>query len=488
MGLAGGAAVAGFDQLARQWIVQADAAATIGDGVQEVPQLDGTLLLDLASRQADSTDEGNLVSKLPVAVLRPGSERDVQRMIGFCREHDIKVSARGQHHTMFGQGLVQAGLIIEMSALRTIHSITPNGADVDAGVLWKDLLQAALKQGLRPKGLTGYTALSVGGVLSVGGCPLGNSSGALVDHVQALHVVTGRGDLVLCSETQQPEVFEVALAGLGQCGIITRATIDLVQAQQMARTYQLPYFDTATFFKDFRILLNRGEINEVYNVAPGPGSGAPPYIINATIFFDPPNNPDDAFLLRGLSLPPAAAQKQDRPYVDYATSVDGIIDFFRARFQWDSLQKPWFDVWLPDSTVEQFVGEVVPTLTPIDVGPFGFLIILVQRRSKLRRPFLRVPANDGKEWVWLFDIGCASPTPGPDPAYVSQMLARNRRLFERARALGGTRYPIGALDFSHMDWIVQYGEEWPEFVRRKNALDPDGILTPGPGIFTDPTA
>jgi FAD/FMN-containing dehydrogenase len=63
------------------------------------------------------------------------------------------------------------------------------------------------------------------------------------------------------------------------------------------------------------------------------------------------------------------------------------------------------------------------------------------------------------------------------------MLSRNRLLYDKARAAGGTRYPIGALEFSRADWTAHYGERWPEFERRKHQFDPDNILTPGPGIF-----
>jgi FAD/FMN-containing dehydrogenase len=63
------------------------------------------------------------------------------------------------------------------------------------------------------------------------------------------------------------------------------------------------------------------------------------------------------------------------------------------------------------------------------------------------------------------------------------MLARNRRLFEKARSAGGTRYPIGALEFNQRDWKRQYGERWDDFVRLKQRYDPDNILSPGSGIF-----
>jgi FAD/FMN-containing dehydrogenase len=104
-------------------------------------------------------------------------------MIRFCREHGIKVAARGQGHTTHGQSLT-CGLVIENGALNTIHSIGPEGADVDAGVLWKDLIVAAIEHGLTPPVITGYTKLSVGGTLSVGGISPRYDGGAQVDRVQ----------------------------------------------------------------------------------------------------------------------------------------------------------------------------------------------------------------------------------------------------------------------------------------------------------------
>ena len=63
-------------------------------------------------------------------------------------------------------------------------------------------------------------------------------------------------------------------------------------------------------------------------------------------------------------------------------------------------------------------------------------------------------------------------------------MERNNRLFARARDVyGGVRYPIGSVDFTPEDWRQHYGPVWESFVARKHRFDPDGILTPGPGIF-----
>ena len=105
------------------------------------------------------------------------------------------------------------------------------------------------------------------------------------------------------------------------------------------------------------------------------------------------------------------------------------------------------------------------------------------RGSSFTRPFFRLPHAAQGEWVYLFDVLTASPFPGPNDAYAQAMLAGNRGWFEAARDAGGTRYPIGAVEFNHADWQQHYGESWSEFAKRKQRFDPDNILSPGSGIF-----
>lgn len=97
----------------------------------------------------------------------------------------------------------------------------------------------------------------------------------------------------------------------------------------------------------------------------------------------PPAPPSfDAPPLDGeLLIDPLIAQRR----IDWIFNVDVGIDATRATIFWDRLIKPWFDVWLPGTEVERYVGEVMPTLTPRDVGPTGFLLIFALRRSSLTR-------------------------------------------------------------------------------------------------------
>lgn len=473
----GALVVLGFDPTARTWIATARASSAF----DRLPRLDGEVITDPASLEPYASDAGNTIHHAPVAVLFPGSVADIAKMVQFCRRHRISVGARGQGHTTFGQAQVRGGLVIDMSGLNQIHSITDKSADVGAGLKWSELVTTLVPAGLTPPVLTGYIGLSIGGTLSVGGVSSGNDRGTQVDRVCELEVVTGEGRVKRCSPFHNRELFDAMLAGLGQCGIITRAVVELVPAPAFTRVYLLNYTDNTTFFRDLRTLTRRGEFDDVYTLWLPDANGKLFYQLNTGKFFNPGEPPNDERLLRGLSVDPSSVTIQDVTYLEYALRVDVAIDFFRAIGLWDGVQHPWFDVWLPDWSVESYVGEVIPTLTPEDVGSTGFVLLFPQKRSKLTRPFLRVPGHT--DWVYLFDILTAAAAPGANPEFVARMLDRNRRLFERARNLGGTRYPIGSLQFDHKDWRIQYGSKWNEFKKLKRRFDPDGILTPGPGIF-----
>jgi cytokinin dehydrogenase len=473
------ALVAGFDLVGRQWVAEAADSASFA----AVPPLDGTLTFDPDVLTANSRDQGNIVVRRPCAVLRPGSVKDIRKMLAYCSAHDIKTAPAGAHHAMFGQPLVSGGLVIEMESLHTIHSIGTDSADVDAGVLWKDLVEAAFRQGLRPASITSYLGTTVGGTLSMGGIGMMSSyrAGAQVDHARKLEMVTGDGRLLQCSGTQNADLFEAALGGLGQCGVITRATVDLVPAKQSARTYRIGYTDVAAFFRDVRILANRGEFDSLGSI-PQPGT-AQPLTLWATVFHDAGEVPDASYLLRGLSPAAAGAAFEDYGFLDYILLVTRMYDSFAANLGWDAKVKPWLDLFLPDDAVEDFVSSVFPSLTPEDLGPTGFGLIFPMLRSTYGRPLLRLPGSSGGPWVWLVSVLTDSAGPGPDPDFASRMTDRNYRLYQQAAAVGGTRYPHGACPFTQADWQAHYGSMWPRLVTWKNRYDPKGILTPGPGIF-----
>jgi FAD/FMN-containing dehydrogenase len=475
-GLLGGAAalVLGFDPVHRSWITEARAdSPTI-----HLPHLDGVLLTDPSSIAPFADDFGHIVHRTPIAVLQPGSVEDVVRAVKFCRTHAIQVAMRGQGHSTNGQAQVQGGLVIDSSTLDAIETLGPNVAVVQAGIRWKDLLASSVPAGLHPPVLTGFVGLSVGGTLSMGGVGAASfRNGTQVENVLELEVVTGEGELVRCSRDNNALLYNAVLGGVGQYGIIVRAKIPMVRVASQARNYIIAYVDAGAFFGDIGVLTSAGKIDGVYGQINPDGSGGWVYLINAVKFFDPGSPPNDADVLAGLSAPPAAVQATDMPTFAYDTFVDSLIDFLGS-IGLLNIPHVWGDVFLPAAQAQGFVQASLADITPADLGPAGFILVFpIRNRGPVPLAF-RLPEDPH---VFLFDV-LTSGSPA-DPAYAATQTAKARARFEAARTLGGTLYPIGSTPMSRLDWARQYGEVLPVLLDAKRRFDPEGILTPGPGIF-----
>jgi cytokinin dehydrogenase len=469
--LSGGLAAAvvlGFDPISRSWVTHARGEDTI-----DLPPLDGVLLTDDATLTAFTDDQGHIFHRRPVAVLQPGSVDDIARMVRFARQYELEIAARGQGHTMFGQSLVEAGVVVDMSALNTAPVIAGGVAKVRAGVTWRSVLQASLPAGLTPPVLTGYIGLSVGGTLSVGG--IGGTTyryGAQVDNVLELLVVTGEGRLETCSAARNPDLFEACLAGLGQCGIIVEASLRLVPAQTDTRVFLLFYPNMATMLDDERRLIADGRFDHVVGyVVPSPGGWV--YFIEATRDYTPPEAPDNVNLLAGLHF--LAPVINDMAYFAFADRVSPLIDSLQANGRIE-LPHPWFDVFVPDAVIDAYAGPILANLTPDDLGPDFPILFIPIKTDRITRPLLRMP---DEPVAFLFDILSTAP----DAAAAAAMIARNRRLFELARDVGSKKYVIAAIPFSRHDWQEHYQPVWGPLVSAKRRFDPDRVLTPGPGIF-----
>jgi len=476
-GLVGGvgATALGFDPVLRTWVSTAHAQTP---GTISIPQLDGALFTDSETRAEYADDFGNVVHRTPLAVLQPGSIQDVIRAIRFCRSHRIQVAARGQGHSTAGQSQVQGGLVIDMSTLREIEEQTQAYVVVQGGALWRELLADLIPRGLRPPVVTSFAGLSVGGTLSMGG--IGGASfskGAQVDNVLELEVVTGEGKLEVCSPTRKPMLFNAVLGGMGQFGVIVRAKLPLVQALPLARNYIIPYFDSATFFADMETLTSSGKIDSAYGQLSPESDGSWIYLIIAVKFYSPAAPPVDADILDGLNFPPPALQVMDMDSYSSDTMVDSQLEFLKSIGLYD-IPHVWSDVFLPDSKVRPFVDQALREFTPADLGPAGFVLLFPIKNRIPDAQSLRLPRE---RKVWLFDVlssGFAS-----DPTYAATQIAKARALFERARAVGGTLYPIGSTPMSRQDWIRQFGLLYALACIAKAAYDPARILTPGIDVF-----
>jgi FAD/FMN-containing dehydrogenase len=444
--------------------------------LSQLPDLDGELLFDDASRKAVSEDKGSYIHRSPIAVLRPKSVDDVSRMVTYANKHGLKIAMRGQGHSLYGQALVEGGIVIDSSTLSALRWKRNDVLDAQPGARWGEVAKETLARGLTPVVMPDSMLLTVGGTLSVGG--IGETSyrdGAQVDHVLELNVVTGAGELVTCSPDQNSELFRMTLAGLGQCGLIVQARLPLVPAPKYVATRTLMYDDMDAFVADLGRLTTAAGLHTLNGGLTRDQDGSWRYALTGGIFVADENagkrTPDWMAGLRYKSEAPLTTVT----YWDYlnrrtARQTPSVVTSGPRPL-------PSLVLTLPATAVPAFLTHV--SSTP-EVS-LGITIFEVSPKMAVRfaQPLYKVPTAP-----LIFELRMQRRASNENAPDHKQMLRANQALLERLFSAGGKVYPPFAPVLSQEQWRLQYGAEtWPRFAAAKQRFDPTNVLTPGAGMF-----
>nr|GMC89139.1 cytokinin dehydrogenase 6-like [Ipomoea batatas] len=393
-------------------------------------------------------DFGNRYHLLPLAVLHPKSVADISTTIKHVWQmgpgSELTVAARGHGHSLQGQAQAHQGIIINMESLRggdimRVHEGRFPYVDVPAGELWINVLHETLKYGLAPKSWTDYLHLTVGGTLSNAGIS-GQAfrHGPQISNVHQLEVVTGKGEVVTCSEEQNADLFHGVLGGLGQFGIITRARISLEPAPKMVKWIRVLYSDFFTFSRDQeRLISAENTFDYIEGLVIKNRSGL---MNNWRASFNP-KDPAQAkqFVSDGRTLfcleltknfDPNNAESVTKKSLAIFCEIQAMALF--SSIQWDnrtSFVPPEEDIFY----LVAFLSQANPTSTGTD----GLAHILTQNQRVL--DFCEDAHLGVKQYL---------------PHYKTQE-----------------------------QWRAHFGPRWEVFVQRKSTYDPLAILAPGQGIF-----
>ncbi|RZC05497.1 cytokinin dehydrogenase 5-like isoform X2 [Glycine soja] len=486
--------------------------------------LQGRLSVDTWELEAASVDFGRLSRGEPSEVVHPATAEDVARVVNAAFESPFAVSARGHGHSINGQALIKEkkGVVIEMGKSDSGDNNDHNGdsniirvcekgmyVDVWGGKLWIDVLSATLEYGLAPMSWTDYLYLSVGGTLSNAGISGQTfNHGPQITNVYELDVVTGKGELVTCSEDRNSELFHSVLGGLGQFGIITRARIALEPAPHRVRWIRVLYSNFARFCKDQEylislhgkaarerfdyvegfVIVDEGLINNwrsSFFAASNPvkitslnADGGVLYCLEITKNYDQGNadsvDEEIQALLKKLNFIPTSVFTTDLPYVDFLDRVHKAELKLKSKGLWD-VPHPWLNLFVPKSRIEDF-----------DKGVFKGIL-----GNKTSGPILIYPMNKNK-----WDHRSSVVTPEEDVFYLVAFL-RSALDTETLEYLTNQNRQI--LRFCHdseikvkqylphyttqQEWMDHFGDKWTQFNARKMQFDPRRILGTGQQIF-----
>lgn len=172
--------------------------------------------------QAARTVYNAMIDKHPRLIARCADVADVLAAVRFGREHDLAVAIRGGGHSGPGLGLVNDGLVIDLSSMKGIR-VDPEAKTVrvEAGCRWGDVDHATHAFGLATvSGIisnTGVSGLTLGG----GHGYLTRKYGLTIDNLLAADVALANGQLVHASREDNPDLFWALRGGGGNFGIVT---------------------------------------------------------------------------------------------------------------------------------------------------------------------------------------------------------------------------------------------------------------------------
>ena len=444
-------------------------------------EISGTVLTDDAAREAVATDFGRIVVRRPQAVVRPASAEDVQRVVKFAARHSLSLATRGSGHSQTGQSLSDQ-IVLDTNSLSQVTHVEEDAVTVQAGIKWRALVEHLAPQHLSPPVLTNNLDVTVGGTLSMGG--LGVASwrhGTQADNCLGLEVVTGTGEIIRCSASENRDLFDAARAGAGQFGVITAAVLRVRRYRPRFHSFYLLYDDLAALLDDLKAVMadERFEYLESWCV-PCPqgfkkvGGLRQPFAqwffpLHATIEVEEGASPEAAAeKLAGLKFY-KHVHTEDGELPEFFTRLDNLFALWKRGGFWDYAH-PWMECVLPWETTAMYISQVLANLPPQAlVG--GHILLWPARGAASSVPLFMRPQS-----AFLMGFGILPAVP---QQFVNEVLPRLNMASQASGMMGGKRYLSGWINFDHAAWKAHYGANWNFVAAAKQKFDPQGILNPG---------
>jgi FAD/FMN-containing dehydrogenase len=163
-----------------------------------------------------------MIDRHPAAIVRPAGAADVAAAVDYAREAGLDLAVRGGGHSVPGFGTVDDGVVIDLSAMRTV-TVDPakRRARAAGGATWADFNSATSAHGLASTGgvvsTTGVGGLTLGGGIGY----LARGLGLACDNLVSAEVVTADGQLVTANEREHEDLFWALRGGSGNFGVAT---------------------------------------------------------------------------------------------------------------------------------------------------------------------------------------------------------------------------------------------------------------------------
>jgi decaprenylphospho-beta-D-ribofuranose 2-oxidase len=165
--------------------------------------------------------------KTTAELIQPADSRALQKFIASQKKSASCIgrgSGRSYGDSALAEQLVSSRFLDNFLELDQQQNVLRCGAGVKLG----DILKICIPRGLFLPVLPGTKAVSVGGAIAADVHGKNHHiDGSFCAHVQRISLVLASGELVTCSEQENPELFRATCGGMGLTGVISDATLSL---------------------------------------------------------------------------------------------------------------------------------------------------------------------------------------------------------------------------------------------------------------------
>ena len=415
-----------------------------------------------------------MIDKRPAMIVRCAGAADVRTSVDFARNRGLPLAVRGGGHNIAGSALVNDGLVIDLSGMRSVQVAPHKGrAWVEGGALLRDVDHETQAYGLA-------TPLGINSTTGVGGLTLGGGFGWLtrkhgmaVDNLVAADIVTASGERLHIDRDHHADLFWAIRGGGGNFGVVTTFEFALHPVGPMvsAGLIVFPFAEARSLLRNYRDYVEALDENiSVWAVL----RGAPPLPflpesvhgtgIVALAFFSPQplEQVQDALAtVRGFGNP-IGEHVGAVPYATWQQAFDPLL-VPPARNYWKSHN---FNT-LSDAAIDvvvDYAGRLPSTQSEIFLG-------LIGGTANTRPP--DETAYPHRAALYAMNVHTRWDTPAEDAA----CLAWAREFFKAAAPHAAGSVYINFLNEDEVDRIAEaYGPNYARLRQIKAQYDPQNLF------------
>lgn len=165
----------------------------------------------------------------PLSIESPRSVGELAALVASASELGQKVKAVGSGHS-FTSAAATNGRMVRLESLSGILNVDRAKCQVTvgAGTRLSDLNTLLHSEGLALANLGDIAYQTVAGAISTSTHGTGKALTGLAGQVVAMKLINGQGEIIECSKSVNPQIFDVARVSVGALGIITEYTLQAV--------------------------------------------------------------------------------------------------------------------------------------------------------------------------------------------------------------------------------------------------------------------